>query len=503
MTVVERHVRTLRVRAPDEDRARHAAIVIEDALRTASIPGASSARVVVIRRLDIGAVSSGASPATVSLAIESSFHRLTADAVHGESPSAADAPVVYFSDDGEAVLALARRVARGKPPGGWFWPLLVPGWHAALPLERQAMLLVERAGATAAGVLNAAAVVETFAAYDALEGLLGPMREADAERLLTAIGWVSDVPSQRLYAGPARSDDDVSRRARRTIAHWVERWNARAGDSRSVWLTAMLLIAERPSHAASSALAARVGAVLEAIESSRAQGSELVAPHALREARGEELAADEEKWWEWQRRTRVESVFGGGPPRPKSEAGASPSTAPLRRDEPNVGIRGSAPAWDRPRATSYAGLLFLIPILSRLGIGDLLAERADLVSDEWPARVILRLAGRFGIPRDDPSIDWLMVDGLDIAPSNRRLTAAWIRAVRARCRRDTMRGLAALARRDGAVAVTRTHLDVIFSYAQTDIDVRRAGIDLDPGWVPWLGRVVQFHYVERLPDDTP
>jgi hypothetical protein len=24
--------------------------------------------------------------------------------------------------------------------------------------------------------------------------------------------------------------------------------------------------------------------------------------------------------------------------------------------------------------------------------------------------------------------------------------------------------------------------------------VRRAGLDLDPGWVPWFGRVVGFHY---------
>src|SRR5262245_33311540 len=94
MTIVERRVRTLRVRAPDEGRARHAAIVIEDALRTATMPGASGARVIVIRRLDIGAVSATASPTTVSLAIENSLHRLAADAIHGESPSAADASVV-------------------------------------------------------------------------------------------------------------------------------------------------------------------------------------------------------------------------------------------------------------------------------------------------------------------------------------------------------------------------------------------------------------------------
>ena len=27
-----------------------------------------------------------------------------------------------------------------------------------------------------------------------------------------------------------------------------------------------------------------------------------------------------------------------------------------------------------------------------------------------------------------------------------------------------------------------------------DVAVRRAGLDTDPGWVPWLGTVVMFRY---------
>jgi hypothetical protein len=62
--------------------------------------------------------------------------------------------------------------------------------------------------------------------------------------------------------------------------------------------------------------------------------------------------------------------------------------------------------------------------------------------------------------------------------------------------------LLALARRPGAIVVTRTHVDVLFRYNQVDLAVRRAGLDIDPGWVPWLGRVVQFHYMDALPDDA-
>src|SRR4051794_19683700 len=144
MAIVERRVRSLRVRAPDGDRARHAAIVVEDALRTASLPGTTAARVVAIRRLDLGSLPASASPSSVSLIVEAAVQRLMGDAVHGESLRAASAPVVYFRDDAEPLLALARRIAHGQSAVEWFWPLLVNGWSASASPEQSAALLLQR-----------------------------------------------------------------------------------------------------------------------------------------------------------------------------------------------------------------------------------------------------------------------------------------------------------------------------------------------------------------------
>jgi hypothetical protein len=44
------------------------------------------------------------------------------------------------------------------------------------------------------------------------------------------------------------------------------------------------------------------------------------------------------------------------------------------------------------------------------------------------------------------------------------------------------------------VAVTATRLDVTFSLAGLPLEVRLAGLDRDPGWVPAAGRQVAFHY---------
>jgi len=37
-------------------------------------------------------------------------------------------------------------------------------------------------------------------------------------------------------------------------------------------------------------------------------------------------------------------------------------------------------------------------------------------------------------------------------------------------------------------------IDVRFSLDEVATEIRRAGLDLDPGYVPWLGVVVRFIY---------
>lgn len=50
----------------------------------------------------------------------------------------------------------------------------------------------------------------------------------------------------------------------------------------------------------------------------------------------------------------------------------------------------------------------------------------------------------------------------------------------------------------GYLCRTRTHLDVLLPLARVDIRVRRAGLDVDPGWVPSLRRIIAFRF-----DDGP
>lgn len=51
-----------------------------------------------------------------------------------------------------------------------------------------------------------------------------------------------------------------------------------------------------------------------------------------------------------------------------------------------------------------------------------------------------------------------------------------------------------VCRRRARVTVTATHIHVFFSLAELPIEIRLAGLDRDPGWVPAAGRFIAFHF---------
>ncbi|WP_420328405.1 hypothetical protein [Mameliella sp.] len=56
---------------------------------------------------------------------------------------------------------------------------------------------------------------------------------------------------------------------------------------------------------------------------------------------------------------------------------------------------------------------------------------------------------------------------------------------------------AGLLRRRARIFVAPMHIDVVFPASAQSLPVRRAGLDLDPGWHPAFGRIVAFHYREH------
>src|SRR5437588_12281767 len=117
-----RRVRKLRLESTDEDANRRGAILIEDALRTASLPDGDGSRLLVVRKLPLGTIRAGDPPSAVALRIESRCRELGSFAVPAIVPEATTAPAVSFEDDLEPFVALALPPARAQDVSAWFWP---------------------------------------------------------------------------------------------------------------------------------------------------------------------------------------------------------------------------------------------------------------------------------------------------------------------------------------------------------------------------------------------
>ena len=92
-----------------------------------------------------------------------------------------------------------------------------------------------------------------------------------------------------------------------------------------------------------------------------------------------------------------------------------------------------------------------------------------------------------------------VVRALAAATSVDTQATVWLTAARRWLRRGGRHrfGEPRIATRVGSL--TPTHADIHFRVNDSDMRVRRLALDVDPGWLPWFGRVVSFHYEERSP----
>jgi hypothetical protein len=204
--------------------------------------------------------------------------------------------------------------------------------------------------------------------------------------------------------------------------------------------------------------------------------------------------------------------------------------APLARpagDPPLAEPLWLPPARFDAEPTACAGLLFLLPVLARLGLVQWLGETHDT---GFAQRVLRQALRRLRAPADDPAWALAAVEALQAAqaialeapapatwsdpllagspalaqalhatPSAEAQAAVWLTAARRWLRRAGRIGLASLVLRPGFIGLTPTHADLHFRLHDTDLRVRRLGLDIDPGWLPWYGRVVAFHYRRNVP----
>jgi hypothetical protein len=499
-----RRVRRMHLRAGAEDDARRAVILLADALQTASLPAADEGRLVIIRRLPLGRISARVSPASLALHVERAAQSVMSQAVTCDLPAAETANAVVFPDRSQAIITLAGLLASGAPADEWFWPEVVRGWRVGASRgERWALLLQAAHGFPEAAVV-AAAVVNRAIGAGVEDALLSAVPAGQGARWLRTAGWTSlwpdAAPPMWRPPGPC---------LREAILRWRQTWGPT--DDRLIWLTTLLTVAEHPACAADPRLPARVAFALRTF-----QGAGSLQPGyppriiprddcsilSLRVEFGEPVASAPAS-------SRVANAD-------RTVERAAGTAHPL--DSPSVHV-------PRPSFTSFAGLLFVVRILERLGFATFLAAQPAFLDDGSPMRLLWFIGRRAGLPPTDPLALALRADlaeGDDpLSPVTEAVTfdlphraceiltspkprtpldspfTAWLTAVRRWSRRHARMGLTTLIRRPGRIHISSTHIGAGFALSQIDVRVRRLALDVDPGWVPWMGRIVQFSYGEH------
>jgi hypothetical protein len=307
---------------------------------------------------------------------------------------------------------------------------------------------------------------------------------------------------------PMPAQTPIPARAQSLMQRWVERWDGNPHDARAVWLGAMLLVGDRVARSTSAELPEMVRQWLAAVVAQAREEADgnVRNDGAAQAIRRDDLIADARAWLQSHPRSPLDSLFGGGPPHPIRSGDSNLDPKVIDRhhadDETIDPSPDDAPIWKNPRPSNYAGFLFLIPLLTRTGVTNIVADDPGLIERDWTTALVLRLARRLGISSDDPAVMWAVTRPVTIARIDRSLTAEVFRAARIRLRMETGLTMREVVDRPGTIVATRTSIDVFLYPADVDSNLHRAGLGTESDFVPWLARALQFHYLNTNPIDV-
>lgn len=546
MDQAERRIRKLKMRSTDDSLLLQARYRLEEAFRTATLPGLPPNAQVLIRRIDLGPIRADLSPSLLAEKISDLVQDMATSAVCVDQLSHPAADVVWFSDPLQPYVSLLTRLLDAKPANEWYWDCLFPAQSLQLN------------GATIDRLLSAAATtpLKGLATAHLLQQVIAP------QRLARLVPWITPALASRLlqqqglspvvitatrpvderrqhhplavHAPPIAAPAAMSADWQAAVQYAAAVWGV--NDVRTLWLAWHALLWHQPGYLDSKQALQRI-AVKSWLDawSLRVRNA---SPPARRTGAEQQATTDDALRRERRRDDGAKPAQDAYPFSPLADhspfsafrpgKARGPRRLPPGHDQAagQAGVPGEVaqtPGREHPAPHSrHAGFIFSIPLLQRIGMADLLQHNEALLACDFPRRLLWAIAQRFALADDDPAqqlFDGLaaepdvMLERLRLPPLWPQLTTPSGRPLRhsstislhallnttqliagVYLRRFCAISLRTLLQREGRVLLTPTHWDAIFDINQTDLRLRRVALDSNPGWVTWLGKVVQFHY---------
>ena len=453
----DRHVRRGRMTLSAGAPQRRLAFMAEEALRLCTLPGEEHGRVYNFRRLHVQNLPVDGDRKAWLDAFQHALEAQAAAAVHGMHPQAHLAEAVFFRSEQERSECLIRRLARGMAPTAWFWRQIIGS-----PSQLSTSALAER-------VIES--LLQTSASWSAVAaGLLGAIPPAEL------VAFLKMLPDRaiRQWLEELGSEDDtylpsirLSENTRSLVATVTEAFGL--DEPRCLWIASLEVIARQPSAVETHSAVAIARSALRAIPTlAEADDRSVTKIGVLDDVHQSE-----------QERTNLKEF-------------ATPAQETRRHSDGSRAFESDVPTPPicYGESTAGAGLFFLLNALR------ILRANTQVFSLLFLARLFEHLSDHVEIEQDDPIRFWARDIQAQSEPEeiDPRQVRIWSWKLRRWCWRAGHISVREIIRRPGFVTLAPTNLDVTLSIDSVDIRIRRMGLDLDPGWVPWFGRVVHFHY---------
>jgi hypothetical protein len=472
----DRHVRRGRLSLDAGAPPHKLALAAEESLRLCALPGEEQGRVYYFRRLHVRDLPEDGDRRAWLNAFQSALREQASKAVHGSALRAAAADAVFFHSEQEACEMLLMTIASRAMPLAWYWRH-VSGVDRVSNAAVELVAVVEKLLATPASWTAVAAAILYVARRRDVLTLLKSIPEEAVSQWLRELG-----AADRAYAAPLRFSEPVAALLMRALA-------AFAPEAPVVlWLATLAVISTQPASVENRSAVRIARASLRGMlaeYSPKASGKPARESSEASQDRAETLS-------EAEARALIDS---DQEPKPSSnaETECEVQVPPSIRSEKTAGVPELRQELSFGEPSSGAGLFFLLNALRRLQFEE---QGHSLL---FLAQLLRYIASHAGIGSGDPILRW--ADGTEQQSEpeqidQRSLRISLIR-VRRWCWKNGRITVREIVNRRGYVTLTRTDLDVTLSIDAADIRIRRIGLDLDPGWLPWFGRVVRFHYRYR------
>jgi hypothetical protein len=500
------------------------AFLLEESLRLVRLPGEDQGRVYYFQKVSVPAIPDQASRAAWLGYVESALVHVARQAVHGSDPRAGSSNAIYFDNYIQCSEFLLFMIFRKSSYADWFWPLFNHD-DRHVTRDEQILLIIER-------------LREEFSSWDAVANvILSALDEADVDVLLSALPlptvhtWLRELDNSILQKA-VRPSTPTSLSTAQLLSQGAQLYGW--SDARLLWLAAMAVIRDLKVSWTSGTAVRRAKTILYhlALEDRAFTGKESDLSSLFEKSviSLDGRAPDDESVPSADTNNNVLEVFVGDGflsegfrISPSSDHGRILGTD--RRDRSQ-----RDPVREFGKPTKAAGLYYLLNTVRRLGIEAVLQDHPGLAEASFVAHLLREIAREAQVDPEDPILDWPNrlgseqrdfeliksiaggAEGKTMWPLNLLPMAgsvanagyffrAWRVGVRRWCWRNTRMTVRDIVHRDGWISLSPTDLDVTLSLSNVDIRIRRVGLDIDPGWLVWFGRVVRFHY-RRVDPDT-